>query len=49
MNIKEMTLEQLKSLAYDLLVQIEGGQQNLRIINQEIAAKTDEPKKPGKA
>ena len=43
MNPKEMTLEQLKSLAYDLIVQLEQTRQNLSIINAEIQEKS----KPG--
>lgn len=36
MKIEELTLEQLKSLAYDCLLQIEQSQNNLKIINAEI-------------
>lgn len=32
-----MTLEQLKSNAYDALVQVEAWQNKLKVINQEIA------------
>ena len=40
MNIKEMSLEALKALAYDQLALLEQTQANLRLINQEIAEKT---------
>lgn len=43
MNPKEMTLEQLESVAYDLIVQLEQTRQNLAIINAEIQEKS----KPG--
>lgn len=49
MNIQEMTVEQLKAMAYDTLVKamaydtlvsIEVGQNNLKVINQEIAKRS---------
>lgn len=48
-----MSVTELKSLAYDQLVQIETSQKNIQAINQEIAkrpaspvpAKKEEPKK----
>lgn len=42
MNLQQMTLETLKSLAYDQLVQLEQTQQNLRLINEEIAKRVKE-------
>ena len=48
LNIKDMSVEQLKSMAYDTLAIIEQNQRNLQLLNQEIAKKsgekTDEPK-----
>lgn len=44
MNIKELTLEQLKAAAYDQLVIIENAQRGLTIINQEIANRNTESK-----
>lgn len=43
MNVKEATLEQLKSAAYDQLVILEQTQLNLRILNEEIKSR-NEPK-----
>lgn len=40
MTLKEASIEQLKALAYDTLVQIESHQVNLRQINAEIAERT---------
>lgn len=37
MTIQELTTEQLKATAYDTLVKIEQYQNNLKIINGEIA------------
>jgi len=42
MNLKEMSLEQLKALAYDQLALLEQTQNNLRLINVEIAEKSKE-------
>lgn len=36
MDLKTMTLEQKKAVAYDLIVQLETVQRNLQIINQSI-------------
>lgn len=40
MEIKEMSLEQLKSIAYDNLVQIEQCQNNLKLLNAEIVERS---------
>lgn len=40
MNIKEMSLEALKALAYDQLALLEQTQVNLRLINEEITNRT---------
>lgn len=40
MTLQEATLEQLKAIAYDELVKIEQIQNNLQIINSEIAKRT---------
>ena len=37
MDITQKTVTELKALAFDFLVQIEQGQNNLRAINAEIA------------
>ncbi len=39
-DVSTMTVEQLKALAYDFLVQIEVAQKNLQVVNQEIANKS---------
>ena len=39
MNIKTLTTEQLKVMAYDSLALIEQNQKNLQIINQEITSR----------
>lgn len=39
MNIKEMSVTELKSMAYDFLVQIDVVQSNLRMVNQEIQSR----------
>lgn len=36
-NIKEMSVDELKILAYDLLVQSQQTQNSLKMVNQEIA------------
>ena len=36
-NLQEMTLEQLKSLAYDFIVQQAQVQQSIQVVQQEIA------------
>jgi hypothetical protein len=41
MNIEQMTVEQLKALAYDSLVLIEQSQNNLKLINQELAKRAE--------
>lgn len=42
MNLKEMTLEQLKALAYDIIAQREQLTQNLQVVNTEISVKNQE-------
>lgn len=37
MDIKKLTLEQLKALAYDQLVMVEQSQNNIKVINAEIS------------
>lgn len=44
MNLTTMSVVELKALAYDVVAGIEQGQNNLRLINQEIAKKS-EPQK----
>ena len=39
-DIKTMTLTELKSLAYDVLGEIQRGQSNLQVINQEILTRS---------
>ena len=43
MDIKTMTIVELKSLAYDQLAQLEQTQNNLKLINQEIINKQNTP------
>lgn len=40
MDLTIMSITELKAVAYDVLVQIEQQQNNLRLINQEIAKKS---------
>ena len=42
-NISQLDITQLKALAYDCLSNIELNQNNLRIINQELARKQQHP------
>lgn len=44
MNIKEMSINELKALAYDQLAIIEQTQNNLKLINQEILERQNAPK-----
>lgn len=44
MNLETATLEELKSAAYDTLIQIEQLQRNLQILNQSINQKQQKPK-----
>jgi len=41
-NIKTLTIEQLKALAYDQLVELERIQKNINILNQEIASRNQQ-------
>ena len=41
MDITNLTLERLKSLAYDTMVKIEQEQKNLSVVNGEIAKKAN--------
>lgn len=47
LNIKEMSVEKLKAMAYDAVAIIEQNQRNLQLLNQEIAKKSAE--KPDEA
>jgi hypothetical protein len=42
MNIKQMSITELKALAYDQLAQIEMNQANLRAINAEITKRNQQ-------
>jgi len=46
MNIETSTLQELKAIYYDTLLQIEQLQKNLQIINQAIAQKSAKEKQP---
>ena len=46
MDITKMSVEALKALAYDEMAKIQLSQQNLQMINQEIAKKQEESKQP---
>ena len=41
MDISNLTIEQLKALAYDVISEAEKTQKNLQVINGEIAKKTE--------
>ena len=43
-NLKEKSLEQLKALAYDLLVQQNIASNNLQLVEKEIVSKLQEEK-----
>lgn len=47
-NIENLTIEQLKALAYDTILKIEVEQRNLAILNQHIEQKKVEVKQPEK-
>jgi len=46
MDLKKMSVTDLKALVYDNMAQIELCQNNMKIINAEIAEKIREEKKP---
>lgn len=48
MNIKDMSVKDLKALYYDELVKFQNAQGNLQIINQEIAKKEEIENRPVK-
>jgi hypothetical protein len=41
-KLSDLTVVELKSLAYDELAKLESAQQNLRVLNQEIAKRSQE-------
>ena len=41
-KLSDLTVVELKSLAYDELAKLESAQQNLRVLNQEIAKRVQE-------
>ena len=43
MNLKEMSINDLKALAYDQMAQIQVLQNNLNVINNEIAIRANAP------
>jgi hypothetical protein len=45
LNLNEMSIDELKICAYDLLASKEQTERNLQIVNQTIAAKYEEQKK----
>lgn len=45
MHIKDLSIDQLKALAYDTLAQIELNQKNLTLLNQEIAQRSQQTEK----
>lgn len=45
MNLDEMTIDQLKVAAYDLLATKEQTERNLQLVNQTIAKKYEEQNK----
>ncbi len=42
-TVKDLTIEQLKALAYDELAQLQQHQTNLNVLNQEIASRSTTP------
>lgn len=44
-DISQKSVMELKSMAYDIVAQVEVAQRNLQVLNQEIAKKQSE--KPG--
>jgi len=48
MNISEMSIVELKALAYDHLANIQNSQNSLALINQEIEKKSKEKKEEPK-
>lgn len=49
MDIATLDIKDLKALAYDELVKIEMSQQNLRLINTELAKHSEAPKSETKS
>ena len=45
MDLTKLTIEQLKALAYDNIVEFEMRQNNLKVINEELARRRTEPVK----
>ena len=45
-QLDQMTLEELKVIAYDLMASLEQTQRNLQAVNQMIAKKYEEQNKP---
>jgi len=45
MNLKLMSINDLKALAYDQIAQLEAIKNNLSLINNEIALRTSAPEK----
>lgn len=43
-KLSDLTVVELKSLAYDELAKLESAQQNLRVLNQEITKRVQEQK-----
>jgi len=48
MNIKDLSEEKMKALAYDLIASIQSQQQQLQMISAELAKRTSEVKEPEK-
>jgi hypothetical protein len=48
MDIKQMSIEQLKALAYDRLKIINQAQEDLKLLQPEIEKKENEPKQENK-
>lgn len=48
-ELKEYSVVELESLAYKQIVQMEQSQNNLKIINQEIASRSKEAPQPEEA
>lgn len=46
MDIKKLSIEQLKAMSYDELIKIEISRKNLELLNQELTARNNDQVKP---
>ena len=45
-DVKQMDIKELKSIAYDILASMENLQNNLKVVNGEIAERNKQPNPP---